>query len=197
MNFQVRHPESFEEFLQFEANRTLTHTHPEVFWSTKRCCVVDSARSNSQWLGTFSPSHPPTHINITWAHVATQVCCWRGWEGVGRLWSHCPHFEGFQPPRDIMSALLSFLVVSLAWTTPTWAMDYNLTYSVSLDRDVNLKWGFDIHQENITFELTIRTIGWVSLGFSPQGGMYNADIVMGGYGSNESYFSVRFFFTLN
>ncbi|XP_013856390.1 DBH-like monooxygenase protein 2 homolog, partial [Austrofundulus limnaeus] len=93
-----------------------------------------------------------------------------------------------------MSARLFFLVVSLAWTKATWAMDmdYNLTHSVSLGTNVHLKWGFDLHRENITFELTIGTTGWVSLGFSPHGGMDNADIVMGGLGSTGSYFTDRF-----
>uniref|UniRef100_A0A1A8LHW7 Monooxygenase, DBH-like 1, like n=1 Tax=Nothobranchius pienaari TaxID=704102 RepID=A0A1A8LHW7_9TELE len=65
-----------------------------------------------------------------------------------------------------------------------------LSNSMYLDSNelVNLKWGFDNPQGNITFQLTINTVGWLGFGFSANGGMDDADIVMGGVGSNGNYF---------
>uniref|UniRef100_A0A3Q3AID2 DOMON domain-containing protein n=1 Tax=Kryptolebias marmoratus TaxID=37003 RepID=A0A3Q3AID2_KRYMA len=87
-----------------------------------------------------------------------------------------------------MSALLSFLFISLAWTKATWASDYNLTHTVSLDAKVSLKWGFNDPKGNITFQLKISTTGWVGFGLGLHDNMVNADIVVGGLGSNGSYF---------
>lgn len=91
-----------------------------------------------------------------------------------------------------MLALLSFLFISLAWTETAWAADYNLTYTVSLDSKVSLKWGFNDSQGNITFQLTIGTTGWVGFGLGIHDDMVDADIVMGGLGPSGSYFGVSF-----
>ncbi|XP_037541785.1 DBH-like monooxygenase protein 2 homolog [Nematolebias whitei] len=87
-----------------------------------------------------------------------------------------------------MSALLSFLFISLAWTKATWAADYNLTYTVSMATKVSLKWGFNDPQGNITFQLTIGTTGWVGFGLSIHDDMVDSDIVIGGLGSSGNYF---------
>ncbi|XP_043962058.1 DBH-like monooxygenase protein 2 homolog [Gambusia affinis] len=90
-----------------------------------------------------------------------------------------------------MSALLSFVSILLAWMAGAWATDDNLPFMEYLDEGglVYLKWGFDNVQGNITFQLTVNTTGWVGFGFSPHGGMDDADIVMGGLGSDGSYFA--------
>ncbi|CAH1250474.1 MOXD1 [Branchiostoma lanceolatum] len=53
------------------------------------------------------------------------------------------------------------------------------THSAVLDAQgkFNLRWFFD--KEKITFETTVETRGYVALGFSPNGGMANSDIVIG------------------
>ncbi|XP_029318773.1 DBH-like monooxygenase protein 2 homolog isoform X2 [Cottoperca gobio] len=56
---------------------------------------------------------------------------------------------------------------------------------------VCLEWGFDNPQGNITFKLVVNTTGWVGFGFSPNGGMKGADMVIGGIGSSGSYFTDR------
>lgn len=95
-----------------------------------------------------------------------------------------------------MSALLSFVSILLAWMAGAWATDDNLPFMEYLDEGglVYLKWGFDNVQGNITFQLTVNTTGWVGFGFSPHGGMDDADIVMGGLGSDGSYFAVSRYF---
>uniref|UniRef100_A0A8C6KP28 DOMON domain-containing protein n=1 Tax=Nothobranchius furzeri TaxID=105023 RepID=A0A8C6KP28_NOTFU len=89
-----------------------------------------------------------------------------------------------------MSALLSLLYIFITTTLAT-----TLSNSMYLDSNelVNLKWGFDNPQGNITFQLTINTVGWLGFGFSANGGMDDADIVMGGVGSNGNYFKVTFY----
>nr|XP_015802787.2 DBH-like monooxygenase protein 2 homolog [Nothobranchius furzeri] len=88
-----------------------------------------------------------------------------------------------------MSALLSFLSILLALGKATLRSN-DLPFSLYLDpsRQVNLEWGFDNPQGIITFQLTFNTTGWLGFGFSPNGGMNNADIVIGGLRSNGSYF---------
>ncbi|XP_036003327.1 DBH-like monooxygenase protein 2 homolog [Fundulus heteroclitus] len=86
---------------------------------------------------------------------------------------------------------LGLFTVFLAWTAGAWATDHDLPFMEYLDveRLVCLKWGFADMQGNITFQLAVNTTGWVGFGLSPQGGMDDADIVMGGLGPTGSYFS--------
>ncbi|CAF4624190.1 unnamed protein product [Rotaria sp. Silwood1] len=53
-------------------------------------------------------------------------------------------------------------------------------YSTELQLDVaDLWWTVDEIEQEITFELHIKTLGWVALGISPAGGMKGADIGLG------------------
>uniref|UniRef100_A0A8C6ZMR5 Putative DBH-like monooxygenase protein 2 n=1 Tax=Nothoprocta perdicaria TaxID=30464 RepID=A0A8C6ZMR5_NOTPE len=66
-----------------------------------------------------------------------------------------------------------------------------LRFSSFLDPSnmVYLRWDHD-EQEMITFELRVRTPGWVAFGFSPHGELSGSDIVIGGVFPNGSiYFS--------
>ncbi|XP_067239299.1 DBH-like monooxygenase protein 2 homolog [Chanodichthys erythropterus] len=86
---------------------------------------------------------------------------------------------------------LVLLLLSAQWSCTQ--EDPLLPFSEYLDpgHNVRLKWGFDEIQGTILFELTVNTIGWVSFGFSPKGGMTGADIVIGGVGPKGSYFTDR------
>ncbi|NWZ47550.1 MOXD2 protein, partial [Haliaeetus albicilla] len=67
-----------------------------------------------------------------------------------------------------------------------------LRFSIFLDPSnmVYLRWDHD-EQELMTFELQVRTTGWVAFGFSPHGELPGSDIVIGGVFPNGSiYFSV-------
>uniref|UniRef100_A0A668A0Y1 Monooxygenase, DBH-like 1, like n=1 Tax=Myripristis murdjan TaxID=586833 RepID=A0A668A0Y1_9TELE len=93
-----------------------------------------------------------------------------------------------------MHALLLLLSLFLARPTGAGALnDSVLPFMEYLDpdRNVSLKWGFNDAQGTITFSLSIKSTGWVSLGFSPNGGMEGADIVMGGIGPGGAYFTDR------
>ncbi|KAI1897239.1 hypothetical protein AGOR_G00081260 [Albula goreensis] len=93
-----------------------------------------------------------------------------------------------------MSSWLLFYTV-LVWVLRSRVRaDGLLPFMVHLDPDQNvtLRWGFDQPKNEITMELTVKTEGWVGLGFSPNGGMAGADIVIGGVFPNRStYFSDR------
>uniref|UniRef100_A0A672I0U6 Monooxygenase, DBH-like 1, like n=1 Tax=Salarias fasciatus TaxID=181472 RepID=A0A672I0U6_SALFA len=75
----------------------------------------------------------------------------------------------------------------------TCSADTNMPFMEYLDHDrlVSLKWGFDSLQGNITFQLVVNSTGWVGFGLSPNGGMQGSDIVIGGLGSDGSYFTDR------
>ncbi|XP_070705986.1 DBH-like monooxygenase protein 2 homolog [Pempheris klunzingeri] len=90
-----------------------------------------------------------------------------------------------------MHFLLPFLCAFLVWTKGARASDPTMPFMEYLDQShlVCLKWGFDNLQGNITFKLVVNTTGWVGFGFSPNGGMKGSDIVIGGLGSNGSYFT--------
>ncbi|XP_043076102.1 DBH-like monooxygenase protein 2 homolog isoform X1 [Puntigrus tetrazona] len=88
---------------------------------------------------------------------------------------------------------LSFVLVliTVQWS---WAQeDLLLPFSEHLDLEhkVQLKWGFDEIRDTILFELTFNAVGWVGFGFSPNGGMTGADVVIGGVGPKGSYFTDR------
>ncbi|CAF3248125.1 unnamed protein product [Rotaria socialis] len=53
-------------------------------------------------------------------------------------------------------------------------------YSIELQPDIaDLWWTVDSDANEITFELHMKTTGWIALGISPDGGMKGADIGVG------------------
>ncbi|KAJ8410221.1 hypothetical protein AAFF_G00202020 [Aldrovandia affinis] len=91
----------------------------------------------------------------------------------------------------------SLFLVFILLVCPLWSSVWSdrflpFTEHLGHDGNVTLRWGFDRPQNEITFELTIKTRGWLGLGFSPNGGMAGADIIIGGVAPNGStYFSDR------
>ncbi|XP_030626622.1 DBH-like monooxygenase protein 2 homolog [Chanos chanos] len=95
----------------------------------------------------------------------------------------------------IMRSFLIYPLLMLVLSLVTGAQeDPRFPFSEYLDhgRDVRLRWGFDKATDIITFELTVNTSGWVGLGFSSNGGMAGSDIVIGGVGSQGTYFTDRY-----
>ncbi|XP_041755299.1 DBH-like monooxygenase protein 2 homolog [Coregonus clupeaformis] len=87
--------------------------------------------------------------------------------------------------------ILLLLSLLLTWTPVIGAQpDIHMPFMEHLDVDNNviLKWGFSEVQGTITFQLTFKTTGWVGFGFSPNGDMAGADIVIGGVGPKANYF---------
>lgn len=61
-------------------------------------------------------------------------------------------------------------------------LDFNENYSVS--------WFPNMETSTVRFILTVRTLGFVGFGISEGGGMFGADIVIGGQNGNDIYFGV-------
>ncbi|XP_028295757.1 DBH-like monooxygenase protein 2 homolog [Gouania willdenowi] len=72
-----------------------------------------------------------------------------------------------------------------------WGMNSTMPFKQYLDHDhlFLMEWGFDDLQGDITFTLVVNTTGWIGFGFSPNGGMAGADMIIGGFGPNGSYFT--------
>uniref|UniRef100_UPI0037E82EA7 DBH-like monooxygenase protein 2 homolog n=1 Tax=Semicossyphus pulcher TaxID=241346 RepID=UPI0037E82EA7 len=89
-----------------------------------------------------------------------------------------------------MRSLLPLFYLSVVWNKHVGASDPNLPFMEYLDQNhlVCLKWGFADPQGDITLKFLVNTTGWIGFGFSPNGGMAGADIVMGGIGPSGVYF---------
>ncbi|XP_064598301.1 DBH-like monooxygenase protein 1 homolog [Liolophura sinensis] len=55
-----------------------------------------------------------------------------------------------------------------------------LPHSVVLDEDEKFHLWWDFDEEKVIFEVRVKTLGYVGLGLSPNGGMTGADVIMGG-----------------
>lgn len=94
-------------------------------------------------------------------------------------------------------ALLSWLLLFTALATPSQCNRLGpmlrLRYSRFLDPSnaVFLRWDFDFEAEIITFELQVRTAGWVGLGVTDRYSRAGSDLVVGGVSPDGNvYFSV-------
>lgn len=72
---------------------------------------------------------------------------------------------GGAKPLLLLVGLLGACSASLQWS-----------HSVELSPNYTLSWSPD--EQSISFRLEVRTLGFVGLGFSPNGGMTHADIIM-------------------
>lgn len=132
------------------------------------------------------------HIFLSSPEPIQQCRCAGGRWG-GTFLRDRAHFECLLAHGHIMVSLLP-LFFMLLWTERTKTSEpSDLPFVEYLDQNglVLLRWGFDNHQGNITFELVVNTTGWVGFGFSPNGAMKGSDIVIGGLRPAGSYFAVR------
>lgn len=61
-------------------------------------------------------------------------------------------------------------------------------HAVYLDENYRLLW--KIKDQEITFEIQVRTLGYVGLGFSRDGTLYGADVVIGWVDQGQAFFQV-------
>ncbi|OWK06258.1 hypothetical protein Celaphus_00012329 [Cervus elaphus hippelaphus] len=91
-----------------------------------------------------------------------------------------------QTPEAMACALLFWLLLFTALATPSQGKRLGptprLRYSRFLDPSnaVFLRWDFDFEAEIITFELQVRTAGWVGLGVTNRYSRAGSDLVVGG-----------------
>ena len=62
-------------------------------------------------------------------------------------------------------------------------------HAVDMDENYRLLWS--ISNQDITFEVQARTLGYIGLGFSRDGTIYGADIVIGWVDNAQVHFQVR------
>lgn len=62
-------------------------------------------------------------------------------------------------------------------------------HAVDLNEDYQLLWS--IKDQDITFEVQARTLGYVGFGFSRDGTIYGADVAVGWVDQGHAYFQVR------
>lgn len=60
--------------------------------------------------------------------------------------------------------------------------------SVDLNNDFRLLW--TINKQEITFEVQVRTLGYVGLGFSRDGQLGGSDVAVGWVDQGQAYFQV-------
>ncbi|XP_038065844.1 DBH-like monooxygenase protein 1 [Patiria miniata] len=74
---------------------------------------------------------------------------------------------------------------------PSEPASYSRRLSPAQDGDSYvLEWSYT--EEDVTFRVRAKTLGWVGLGFSPSGGMKGADIVIGWVRDGKPYLSDRY-----
>ncbi|CAF5067245.1 unnamed protein product [Rotaria magnacalcarata] len=81
----------------------------------------------------------------------------------------------------VLCIILSVLIVqkTIAITSPLPPYT-SYQFSIELEHNIaDLWWTVDENRQEITFELHIKTTGWIALGISPAGGMKGADIGLG------------------
>lgn len=64
------------------------------------------------------------------------------------------------------------------------------SHSAMLNPDFRLLWSLGPSPQDITFELQVRTLGYVGFGFSKDGRMAGADMIVGWVDKGQVYFQV-------
>uniref|UniRef100_A0A182Q743 DOMON domain-containing protein n=1 Tax=Anopheles farauti TaxID=69004 RepID=A0A182Q743_9DIPT len=84
-----------------------------------------------------------------------------------------------------LALLVLLSVVSLAVSGAHW------DHAIFLDDDYRLLWS--ITGQDITFEVQARTHGYIGLGFSKDGTIYGADMVIGWVDQGQVHFQVEIY----
>lgn len=84
-----------------------------------------------------------------------------------------------------------FLVTDLLYglLEPT-SNEYTHSAELMEDEQFHVFWKYD--DQDITFEIHCRTLGWVGFGLSPNGGMSSSDIIIGWVKNGQGYLKVTY-----
>ncbi|CAD7081234.1 unnamed protein product [Hermetia illucens] len=80
--------------------------------------------------------------------------------------------------------VMFFLVLCLTTIVPVHSISWDR--SVDLNNDFRLLW--TINKQEITFEVQVRTLGYVGLGFSRDGQLGGSDVAVGWVDQGQAYF---------
>lgn len=86
----------------------------------------------------------------------------------------------------VVISLLMIAVVNCG--TVSGQSTSELDHSIDLDENYRLYWR--VIEQDIVFEIQVRTAGYVGFGFSRDGTIYGADLVIGWIDSGHPYFQV-------
>ncbi|XP_058985307.1 MOXD1 homolog 2-like [Musca domestica] len=84
---------------------------------------------------------------------------------------------------------VSITSAAKASTLPSADEDLNWDHSVDLNEDFRILW--KIINQDITFEIQARTMGYVGFGFSPDGNIAGSDMAIGWVNRGHTYFQDR------
>lgn len=83
-----------------------------------------------------------------------------------------------------------FLAVLCGLCVVKLACGARWSHSAMLSPDYRLLWSLGPGPQDITFELQVRTLGYVGFGFSKDGRMAGADMIVGWVDKGQVYFQV-------
>lgn len=95
---------------------------------------------------------------------------------------------GSRPGSQMASVIYSLVMVVSVFGLFGSTLGAHWDHSVFLDDDYRLLWS--ISGYDITFEVQARTHGYIGLGFSKDGTIYGADIVIGWVDQGQVHFQV-------
>lgn len=98
--------------------------------------------------------------------------------------------------KVVISLLISLLIscyyqismVSCSSSSSSKLLLGDWSHSIDLDENYRVYWS--IVDQEITFEIQVRATGYVGFGFSPDGTIYAADMVIGWIDGGQPYFQV-------
>lgn len=93
-------------------------------------------------------------------------------------------------PRIVVKYSFNHIIIILllSFVTSVNCFNFKSDHSVDLDENYRLMW--QIKEQDIIFEIQVRTLGYVGLGFSRDGSLYGADVVIGWVDQGQAYFQV-------
>lgn len=80
------------------------------------------------------------------------------------------------------------IILLLTFVTSVNCFNFKSDHSVDLDPNYRLMW--QVKEQDIIFEIQVRTLGYVGLGFSRDGSLFGADVVIGWVDQGQAYFQV-------
>jgi hypothetical protein len=99
------------------------------------------------------------------------------------------------PPSKVLKMAFSqiclLLILNIVNRVNSYSVFKQWDHSVDLDENFRLLWS--IKEQDITFEVQVKTLGYIGFGFTRDGTIYGADVVVGWVDQAHAYFQVRFF----
>lgn len=85
-------------------------------------------------------------------------------------------------------SLRAVIILILMAAFDCWTKEVRWDQSLDLDENFRVFW--QIQQPDIVFEVQVRTLGYIGFGFSRNGLIYGADMVIGWVDNKHTFFQV-------